>query len=253
LNVQEVEANATVPLPYFFPSEQNLNPLALASSSPLNGTTTSASTAIGITAPSIANINSSQPYALHSFVFGVGADTRDDISNPRTGWSTSISDEVSNTAIGSAFDYSQITFDVAKFLPTFKHSTFGVHFRYGVTDGAIPVNKLYTFSDQQLRGYTNPFYGTNIALVQAELRYPLTADRKVSIVIFGDDGATRIVGGQQLNSDNSTTDLNSFIWHADAGVGVRFDIPQLGLHTLRLDFGKGSLGTHISFGIGQAF
>jgi outer membrane protein assembly factor BamA len=253
LNIQEVEANATVPLPYFFPSEQNLNPLALASSSPLNGTTTSASTAIGITAPSIANINSSQPYALHSIVFGVGVDTRDDISNPRTGWSTSIADEVSSTAIGSAFDYSQITFDVAKFLPTFKHSTFGVHFRYGVTDGAIPVNKLYTFSDQQLRGYTNPFYGTNEALVQAELRYPLTADRKVSIVIFGDDGAMRIVGGQQLNSDNSTTDLNSFLWHADAGVGVRFDIPQLGLHTLRLDFGKGSLGSHISFGIGQAF
>ncbi len=253
VNIQEVSANATVPLPYFFPSEQNLNPIALASSSPLSGQTTSASTAIGITAPSIANINSSQPYALHSVVFGVGVDTRDDIQNPRTGWSSSIADEVSNTAIGSAFDYSQITFDVAKFFPTLKHSTFGVHFRYGVTDGAIPVNKLYTFSDQQLRGYTNPFYGTNIALVQAELRYPLTADRKVSIVLFGDEGATRIVGGQQLNSDNSTTDLNSFIWHADAGVGVRFDIPQLGLHTLRLDFGKGSLGTHISFGIGQAF
>lgn len=252
LNIQEVSANATVPLPYFFPSAQNLNPLALASASPLNGTT-SASTAIGITAPSIANINSSQPYALHSATFGVGFDTRDDISNPRNGWQTSIADEVSNTAIGSAFDYSQITFDVARFLPALKHSTFGIHFRYGVTDGAIPVNKLYTFSDQQLRGYTNPFYGTNIALVQAELRYPLTADRKVSIVIFGDDGATRIVGGQQLNSDNSTTDLNSFQWHADAGVGVRFDIPQLGLHTLRLDFGKGSLGSHISFGIGQAF
>jgi outer membrane protein assembly factor BamA len=255
VNIQEVSANATVPLPYFFPSTQNLNAVSL-NNATVNSTvnsTTSASSAIGITAPSIANINSSQPYALHSFVFGVGVDTRDDIQNPRVGWQTSITDEVSNTAIGSAFDYSQITFDVAKFIPVLKHATFGAHFRYGVTDGAIPVNKLYTFSDQQLRGYTNPFYGTNIALVQAELRYPLTADRKVSIVLFGDDGAVRIVGGQQLNSDNSTTDLNAFNWHADAGIGVRFDIPQLGLHTLRLDFGKGSLGTHISFGIGQAF
>jgi outer membrane protein assembly factor BamA len=104
-----------------------------------------------------------------------------------------------------------------------------------------------------LRGYTNPFYGTNKALAQIELRYPLTADRKFSLVFFGDDGATRIVGGQQINSDNSTTDLNAFIWHADAGVGVRFDVPQLGLRTLRLDFAKGSLGSHISFGIGQAF
>jgi len=251
-NIQSVQASASVPAPFYFPTAQNLNPLALATANPL-GATTGASTAIGITAPSIAQINSTQPYALHSLVFGLGADTRDDIQNPRTGWSTSATDEVSNTFLGSAFDYSQITFNVARFFPVLKHSTFGVNFRYGVTNGAIPVNKLYTFSDQQLRGYTNPFYGTNIALVQAELRYPLTADRKVSIVLFGDDGATRIVGGTQLNSDNSTTDLNSFIWHADAGVGVRFDVPQLGLRTLRLDFAKGSLGGHLSFGIGQAF
>jgi outer membrane protein assembly factor BamA len=251
-SLSEVQASATVPAPFFFPTSQNLSPLALGTANPFNGTN-SASNAIGISAPSLAQINSSAPYALHSLTFGVGADTRDDIQNPRSGWDSSITDEVSSTAFGSAFDYSQITFDVARFFPVLKRSTFGAHFRYGVTDGAIPVNKLYTFSDQQLRGYTNPFYGTNIALIQAELRYPLTADRKFSLVIFGDDGATRIVGGQQLNSDSTTTDLNSFIWHADAGVGVRFDVPQLGLRTLRLDFGKGSLGTHISFGIGQAF
>jgi outer membrane protein assembly complex protein YaeT len=251
LNVQSVEANATVPAPYFFPSENNINPLTL--NAEQLASTTSASTAIGISAPSIANIDSSKPYALHSLVLGVGVDTRDDIQNPRNGWSSSLTDEFSNTALGSAFDYQQITFDLAKFFPVLKGATFGVHGRYGVTDGAIPVNKLYTFSDQQLRGYTNPFYGTNIALVQAELRYPVTADRKVSVVLFGDDGATRIVGGTQINSDNSTTDLNDFTWHADAGIGVRFDIPQLGLRTLRLDFAKGSLGSHISFGIGQAF
>ena len=250
-NVQEVEANATVPYPYFFPSGTNVNPLDL-DEEELEATT-SASTAIGITAPSIANINSSQPYALHSLVFGIGVDTRDDIQNPRTGWSSSLADEVSSTAIGSAFDYQQITFDLARFFPVLQGATFGVHGRYGVTEGAIPVNKLYTFSDQQLRGYTDPFYGTDIALVQAELRYPVTADRRVSVVLFGDDGATRIVGGTQINSDATTTDLNVFTWHADAGIGVRFDIPQLGLRTLRLDYAKGSLGSHISFGIGQAF
>jgi outer membrane protein assembly factor BamA len=252
VNIQEVQASASVPAPFFFPTTQNLNPLALATANPFDSTN-SASNAIGISAPSLAQINSTQPYALHSIVFGLGADTRDDIQNPRNGWLLSGADEVSNTNIGSAFDYSQYTFDVARFLPVLKRSTFGAHIRYGVTTGAIPVNKLFTFSDQQLRGYTNPFYGTNIALVQAEFRYPLTADRKFSLVFFGDDGATRIVGGQQINSDNSTTDLNTFIWHADAGVGVRFDVPQLGLRTLRLDFAKGSLGSHISFGIGQTF
>ncbi len=251
LNLQQVRATASVPLPFFFPTAQNLNPLALATGSP--GGTNSASSAIGIAAPSIAQVNSSQPYALHSFVLGLGADTRDDIQNPRTGWSTSLTDEISSTAIGSAFDYTQITFNVARFFPVLKRSTLALHYELGQTTGAIPVNKLYTFSDQQLRGYTNPFYGTDIQLVQAELRFPLTADRKISLVLFGDDGATRITGGQQLNSNNTTTDLNTYQWHADAGVGVRFDVPQLGLRTLRLDYAKGSLGSHISFGIGQAF
>lgn len=253
VNIQQVQANASVPAPFFFPTQQNLNPVALATSSAFNTASNSASSAIGVTASSLAQIDSTKPYALHSLVFGIGSDTRDDVQNPRTGWNVSANDEISNTGFGSAFNYSQYTFDVSRFLPVLKRATFGAHMKYGVTTGAIPTNKLYTFSDQELRGYTNPFYGTNIALVQAEFRYPLTADRKLSLVLFADDGATRIVGGQQINSDNSTTDLNAFIWHADVGMGVRFDVPQLGLRTLRLDFAKGSLGTHISFGIGQAF
>ncbi len=254
VNIQEVQANATVPLPYYFPGTQSLNPLNLAEQGVLGvSSSNSASSAIGISAPSLAEIDSTRPYALHSLVLGLAIDTRDDIQNPRLGWYSTISDEVSSTAFGSAFDYAQYTADVARFLPVLKKATFGAHVKYGVTTGAIPTNKLYTFTDSELRGYTNPFYGTDIALAQAELRYPLTADRKFSLVFFGDDGATRIVGGQQINSDNSTTDLNAFIWHADAGIGLRFDIPQLGLRTLRLDFAKGSLGTHISFGIGQSF
>lgn len=252
VNIQQVQANASVPFPYYFPTQQNLNPIALASADPISGSN-SASAAIGVTAPSLAQIDSTKPYALHSLVLGVGSDTRDDIQNPRNGFNVSLSDEFSSTKIGSAFNYSQYTLDASRFFPILKRATIGIHGAYGVTTGAIPTNKLYTFSDQELRGYTNPFYGTNKALVQAELRYPLTADRKFGLVLFADDGATRIAGGQQINSDNSTTDLNKFVWHADVGIGVRFDVPQLGLKTLRLDFAKGSLGTHISFGIGQAF
>ena len=228
VNIQQVQANASVPFPYYFPTQQNVNPIALASSDPISGSN-SASAAIGVTAPSLAQIDSTKPYALHSLVFGVGSDTRDDIQNPRSGFNISLQDEFSSTKIGSAFNYSQYTLDAARFFPILKRATIGVHGAYGITTGAIPTNKLYTFSDQELRGYTNPFYGTNKALVQAELRYPLTADRKFGIVLFADDGATRIAGGQQINSDNSTTDLNKFVWHADVGIGVRFDVPQLGL------------------------
>ena len=56
-------------------------------------------------------------------------------------------------------------------------------------------------------------------------------------------------------SNNGTTlvDLNNYNFRGDVGVGLRFDVPQLGLHTLRLDFAKGNMGTHTSFGIGQSF
>jgi hypothetical protein len=30
-------------------------------------------------------------------------------------------------------------------------------------------------------------------------------------------------------------------------------VPQLGLHTIRIDFARGVFGTHTSFGIGQSF
>jgi outer membrane translocation and assembly module TamA len=64
----------------------------------------------------------------------------------------------------------------------------------------------------------------------------------------------RIRGGRGIDaSGNATIDLSRFTWHSDVGVGLRFDVPQLGLHTLRLDFAKGSQGTHTSFGIGQSF
>lgn len=251
-NIQEVQANATVPAPYFFPSSSAFNPLALPTTNPFNGTS-SPSNAIGIIAPSLAEVNSAQPYALRSLVLGIGADTRDDVQNPRNGWNAAVSEEVSCYCFGSAFSYTQTILDVARFFPAPRNSTIALHARSGTSTGAIPTNKLYTFSDQQLRGYTNPYYGTDELLFQAEWRVPVTKDRKFSVVLFGDDGAVRIAGGQQINSDNSLTDLNSFQWHVDAGVGIRFDIPQLGLRTIRLDFAKGSLGTHLSFGIGQAF
>jgi outer membrane protein assembly factor BamA len=108
------------------------------------------------------------------------------------------------------------------------------------------------FSDQQLRGYSDPYYGTNELLGQIELRIPLTPDRKFSIVTFEDTGGVRIRGGIS-NTGTATYDLNAYQFHSDYGVGVRFDVPQLGLHTLRLDFAKGTLGTHTSFGIGQTF
>jgi outer membrane protein assembly factor BamA len=259
-NIQKIAANAQLPSGYVFPTGALVNPLTGQPGNTLTGLVdpNSPSAAVGVTAPSLAQIDSTRPYNLRSLVLGFGADTRDDIFNPRRGVNFVISDEVSSHAYGSDFNYNLVTVDAAKFFPVMRNATFAVHGLVGLSSGAIPVNKLFIFSDQQLRGYVNPFYGTDEILAQTELRVPLTADRKFSVVGFVESGATRIRGGTATTVDvngnpNGTTDLSKFSFHTDVGIGLRFDVPQLGLKTIRLDFAKGSQGTHTSFGIGQSF
>ncbi len=259
LNLQSVAASADLPAGYAFPTAQNLFTVNGANTT-LSGFVdpNSPSAAVGVTAPSLAQLDSTRPYALHSVVVGFRADTRDDIFNPRRGVSFSLSDEISSHAIKSDFNYTLVTLDVAKFFPVMRNATFGLHGRAGMSTGALPTNRLFIFSDQDLRGYSDPFYGTDILLGQMELRVPLTADRKFAVVGFAEDGGTRIRGGTSVTTDASgmtTTiyDLNRYTFHGDVGVGLRFDVPQLGLRTIRLDFAKGSQGTHTSFGIGQSF
>jgi len=259
-NIQKIAANAQLPAGFIFPTGSVVNPLTGATTNSLTGFTdpNSPSAAVGVTAPSLAQIDSTRPYSLRSFVIGIGADTRDDIFNPRRGVNVTISDEVSSHSFGSDFNYNLITLDAAKFFPVMRNATFGVHAVAGLSTGAIPTNKLFIFSDQQLRGYTDPFYGTDELLGQTELRIPLTPDRKFSVVGFVESGATRIRGGTATSEDVNgnilgVTDLSRFTFHTDVGVGLRFDVPQLGLRTIRLDFAKGSQGTHTSFGIGQSF
>jgi outer membrane protein assembly factor BamA len=258
-NVQKVAASADLPTGYVFPSSQVFNPLPTATSSPFSTSDpNSPSSAVGITAPSLADISSTQTYNVRSILLGFRADSRDDIFNPRRGINFSLNDEYSSHAFGSDFTYQLITIDGAKFFPMPKNATLGIHGRAGISTGAIPTNKLFIFSDQDLRGYSDPFYGTDILLGQAELRVPLTQDRKFAVVGFVESGGTRIRGGKSITTDVSgltttTFDLNRYTFHSDVGVGLRFDVPQLGLHTIRLDFAKGSQGTHTSFGIGQSF
>ncbi|HEY0383639.1 MAG TPA: POTRA domain-containing protein [Candidatus Elarobacter sp.] len=258
-NVQKVAASADLPSGYIFPVAPVVNPLPSATTSPFSANDpNSPSSAVGIIAPSLAQINSTRPYNVRSLLFGARADSRDDIFNPRRGINLSFNDEFSSHSFGSDFTYQLITIDGAKFFPVIKNATLGLHGRAGISTGAIPTNKLFIFSDQDLRGYSDPFYGTDILLGQAELRVPLTQDRKFAVVGFVESGGTRIRGGKSITTDVSgltttTFDLNRYTFHSDIGLGLRFDVPQLGLHTIRLDFAKGSNGTHTSFGIGQSF
>jgi len=147
VNAQRVSTSTTVPAPYFFAQGQ---PNVLVGPTPAPGFGTSNPTgSFGINAPSIANINTGNPYKLYSLVFGLANDTRDDVFNPRRGVNNSISTEVSAPAFGSDFRYTRSDFNLIKFFPTGKTATFGVHGRVGITSGAIPPNSLFTVSDQE--------------------------------------------------------------------------------------------------------
>lgn len=259
VNLQRVASSATVPSGYVFNTSGTapiVGPTPASNSNPFSvGNNTSGAQALGITAASIAAIDSTRPYNLRSVVFGLSTDSRDDVFNPRRGISASLSDEVSTKAIGSDFSYTLPVLDATRFFPLLKNSTLGFHLKLGTTTGAIPPNRLYTLSQTELRAYKDVFYGTNLLLFQSEFRFPVTADRKFALAAFVDQGGVQIRGANPVTdaSGNILALPDRWIYRGDFGAGLRFDVPQLGLHTIRLDYavGKGQKG--ISFGIGQSF
>ncbi len=257
VGAQRVTNSTTVPSPYFFQGAQP-NIVVGPTPGPLQNLNNN-SGSFGITASSIANINTGTPYTLNTVTLGLATDPAtnlDDIFNPRRGQTASIQELISSPSFGSNFRFTQTTVDLAKFLPVLKSATLGLHGQARAATGAIPPSYLFTFSDQQLRGYDSVFYGTDTLLGQIELRYPLTADRKFGIAIFSDQGGFRVRGAQPLLDPYTNRIIGypgNWAWRGDYGIGLRFDVPQLGLHTIRIDFAKGSNGTHTSFGIGQSF
>ena len=255
--VENVTNSTTVPSPYFFQTGEP-NIVVGPTPGPLNNLSNNTGS-FGIVATSVANINTGQPYRLNTLTFGLAtnpATNLDDIFNPRHGQTASITETLSAPAIGSDFRFTQTGFDLAKFYPVLKDSTLALHGQYRLSTGAIPPSNLYTFSDQQLRGYDSVFYGTSTALGQIELRKPLTPDRKFGIAIFADEGGYVVAGAEPLLDPYTNRIIGypgQWAWKGDYGIGLRFDVPQLGLHTIRIDFAKGSNGTHTSFGIGQSF
>ncbi|HEY0798361.1 MAG TPA: POTRA domain-containing protein [Candidatus Baltobacteraceae bacterium] len=250
VNIQRLATEVQVPAPYFVPGTTTILNSTV---STVLGTETAANS-LGISATSIANTNNGAGYNLHSLVFGLQTDTRDDVFNPRHGTSASLTEEVSTRSLASDFNYSITTLDTTRFYPMPKNAALGFHLQIGMTGGQIPVSKLFVYSDQQLRGYNSVFYGTEALLGQTELRIPLSSDRKFSLAIFGDYGSLRIRGAvQQVTFGLIQPNYNNWLYHGDIGTGLRFDIPQLGFRSIRIDIARGKDSTHTSFGIGQSF
>src|SRR5579862_3719841 len=252
---QTIRYNTTVPSPYYFQGNQP-NIFVGPTPSPITSSTNPYGGSFGIAASSIANVNTGAPYKLNSAVVSLQTTTLDDPFNPRNGVKGLLSTTISEPAFGSNFSFTQTTLSIAKFFPVLKTATLGFN---GVADnstGVIPPSSLYTFSDQQMRGYNQVFYATNAFLGQIELRQPLSVDRRITLAAFVDELDYRIRGAYPLLNPYTNRIVGypaNWALYGDAGLGIRFDVPQLGLRTVRIDFARGANGTHTSFGIGQSF
>jgi outer membrane protein insertion porin family len=252
---EKIRYDTSVPSPYYFQGNQP-NIFVGPTPNPINSTQQNFGGSFGINASSIANVNTGYPYNLATTGLTLQTITLDDPFNPRDGVKALLSTTLSAPAIGSNFSFTQSTLDIAKFFPVLKDATIGIH---GVADnstGVLPPSSLFTFSDQQMRGYNQVFYATNAYLGQIELRQPVALDRRITVAVFVDELDYHIRGAYPLlnpYTNRITGYPANWALYGDAGVGVRFDVPQLGLRTVRIDFAKGVNGTHTSFGIGQSF
>jgi outer membrane protein assembly factor BamA len=255
LSGQKIRYDTTVPSPYYFQGNQP-NIFVGPTPSPISSTAYNYGGSFGISASSIANVNTGAPYNLVQTGLSLQTITLDDPFNPRNGIKALLSTNFSEPAIGSNFSFTETTLDLAKFFPVLKDATLGVHGAAYNSTGVIPPSSLFTFSDQQMRGYNQVFYATNAYLGQIELRQPVALDRRITLALFVDELDYHIRGAYPL-LDPYTNRITGYPadWalYGDAGFGIRFDVPQLGLRTVRIDFAKGVNGTHTSFGIGQSF
>ncbi len=255
LTGEKLAFSSTVPAPFTLTGALP-NVLAGPTPSPLGGATIPVNGNIGIAASSIANVNTGAPYTLYKLAFGIARNTLDDVFDPSHGSSVTLTEGVSNTAFGSSFNYTTTTLDASKFYPVLKNASLALHGLGFATTGVIPPSELYSFSDQQLRGYNSIFYGTDVGLAQAELRQPISADRKFMGVAFFDQGAFRIRGAAPTLDPFTNRTIgypSKWTLRYDYGVGLRITISQLGNQTLRIDFAKSPFGGHTSFGIGESF
>jgi outer membrane protein assembly factor BamA len=255
LSGQKIKYDTTVPSPYYFQGNQP-NIFVGPTPGPISSNNNNYGGSFGIAASSIANVNTGAPYNLVTAGLTLQTITLDDPFNPRNGTKGLFNAAVSEPAIGSNFSFTQSTLDLAKFFPVLRSATIGVHGVAYNSTGVIPPSNLFTFSDQQMRGYNQVFYATNAYLGQIELRQPLALDRRITLAVFVDELDYHIRGAAPLlnpYTNRITGYPAAWALYGDAGFGVRFDVPQLGLRTVRIDFARGLYGTHTSFGIGQSF
>ncbi|MEL6721004.1 MAG: BamA/TamA family outer membrane protein [Bacteroidota bacterium] len=170
-------------------------------------------------------------------------DSRDNIFTPTKGWFIEVIGFWNRKQLGSDFNFSRYTYDVATYFKHMENNVFAVNLFGGWITGEAPFNELmFLGGSRKGRGFYEGRYRDNhLALLQAE--YRMHAFGRFGMAFFGSYGG--------VAPQFSAYQIENFRWNA--GFGFRYLAnPQEGL-SARIDIGFGKNSTAFYFTVGEAF
>jgi len=188
-----------------------------------------------------------QPRDVRSITLAAVNDTRNDVFNPSHGFYQRFSAEFAGILGG--VDFNKYVSDSRRFFPIGKRKVLAFRLLGGAVTGDAPYLEQFLIGGtESLRGFrTDRFVGTRMAILNGELRFPVSEN--LLGVVFADVGDA---WGGPVASEPAFGDIvhQSFQAHVGYGVGVRVRTP---IGPLRLDLGFSEEGTETHFGVRHMF
>ncbi len=178
-----------------------------------------------------------------SVTFAGFHDTRDNKFSTREGGLLALQAEFAG--FGGDFEYRKYSQEYRYFIPIGDKHTIGFRERLGFAEGDLPLYEEFRLGGAySLRGINeDALTGSKSFLFNSEFRYAIDENEQFILALFTDWGWA----GENFDKMNS---------EKGAGIGIHFNIPQMGLGAIRLDYGwslSGEGGDILHFGIGEMF
>ncbi len=181
-------------------------------------------------------------------VSGVGSsityDKRNNAFAPDNGFFCQLSVNHFDKFWGSDYNYTNVVFDLRKYIPTFNNQVLALQLFSFNNTGEVPVRSLASFGGaNRMRGYYDGRYkDDNQLIVQGEYRFPVY--KRLSAVAFAGGG----------NVGKSFTDYSLSDLKYSYGGGIRFAVDSKEKLNIRMDYGIGQ-GKNNGFylQLGEAF
>jgi outer membrane protein insertion porin family len=189
-------------------------------------------------------------------------DTRDNMFDPTKGSFTKLT---ASPSAGLSGSFAKLGASYSKYVPVGKASTFAFNVQGGTSFGGMPQFAQYRLGGWNgIRGYrqfSDLGSGTGMLMASAEMRMPLPfvpkegkigkIHKHVKAVVFADAG--QVMGNGNINNIFQRSAVGASI-----GVGLRLNIPMMGI--VRLDYGfpllstaLGKLTPRFTLGFGDKF